>query len=341
MAEFGSGVTNIVSRLVQRMLIEREVAKTVFDASPFMKRFFAKKRTKPGDKWEIPLQSGRSSGKFFDIDGASDTVGVVVEPDLTRMLNFTPKNFADFIRLNRIKMAKIKGEAELLDYMSTQVDSLIDSSRDVIAEVLWAGNPTGPQSEPTGLNRIIDDGTVQINFGGFADRTTAITTPNNPLVSPVFDATNVTTFPVSTYGPAGELTLQKMHKVSTAVKQESNADMIVMDAEQYEKILIELLTIQRIGGTSGDSGVVGELTFNGAEVILERRATTGTAFWINSNHVYPCFQNEFSEFELDPEGFQRDTGDNTPVRTITSDIVLIFEIVSNAPNRCAKLTDLI
>lgn len=326
---FGDNVENIVARLVQRVLLSKSVAEQVFDASPFMSRYFGAKKVKPGEDWEIPFQAGKRTGTWFSVDAVTDTTGTITEPNEVRMLEFTSRLYATFVRLNMIKMSRVKGEAELLDYVSTQLDSVINSARDEIAEVIWSGDGV---LEPTGLSALVNDVGP---FGGFANRADAGL--NGSLASQVFDATDVVAFPTGDYGPAGTFTLQKAHKVFVSVKQETSPDMIVQGADVYEDFLRELLNFNQIIGTSGKAGVEGEVAFNGAELILERRVPDGEQYYLNMKHVYPCFQTDYDEFTLPEGSLQRDVGNNTQIRTLVGDMVLGFENVSDAPNRLARM----
>jgi hypothetical protein len=320
------------------------VVMTTLKASPLVNNVLKRSKKWRGTDLKIPADViDTVQGQMFD---GYDLLDTTTAND-RRMLTFQIRHasFAISLAKTDIDLNKNGGETAFLDLVQVEVKSAAQKFAQFLANQMYTAIGVGNTFD--GLTKVIDDGSVSVNYGGLSR-----------VTYPTLQST------VTSVG--GALTLAAMRNLyddlSDGGTEPDEIYTTYAIRSAYEALATPFINIMRgsdsMTANSADIGFKsGGLSYKGMPIYADKQCQTGTLYMINSEYLnfYALTPNDEDSIPLDPgkdlvdamytgvKGFGISwTGWKEPVNQYAwiGHLMLHGNLVSDNPRRLGKLTNI-
>ena len=293
-------ILNMISERVQTTTRDgymKQVVMETLKASPLVSNMLKRQKKWQGAamKFSVDLVD-TVTGQMFN---GFDILNATVAND-RRLLTFESKSAAFPIAIDRqsIDLNTNAGEDAFLDLVRIELQSAGQKFAGFIATQLYGDGVSAPGAQQwNSLTNIIDDGSVQVNYGGLS-RTTY---PN--LQSTVTDV-------------SGALTLTLLRQLYNSISDGSTVPTEIYTTKsvkaQYESLATPTINIMRgaeFKGTNSMDLAFSDLAYMGMPMYADLNCPTGTLYMVNGEYLnfYAVTPSESESINIEPGADMKDT----------------------------------
>lgn len=159
-----AAATDVMQALCRARWVEREVIDQVFRNTPLLSFFYQQKETRPGAPvYEVSVNVEDPTNAYW-IEGY-DTF--TYSPfDSMRSVVFRPRRIVLPTQISDDEIAATEDPDSLMEIIDANLDLLAAALSERLEAAIVQGNPAAKQFP--GLDRAVDDGTVDPNYGGLS-----------------------------------------------------------------------------------------------------------------------------------------------------------------------------